>query len=297
MVCAGCATPTPQTDRLMGSEFSIAPQVKLNDVPFIQQQRYLCGPATLAMVMGHLKVQPDLEHITGQTFTQGMQGTFQSEMISAVRRQGLLALKVSRLPQLLEEVAAGHPVIVFQNLGLASFPKWHYAVVTGHDLHGPDIILHSGEKAHQKMDMRLFERSWKLAGHWGLLIMNPDQLSVTASEDDHLAAAAMLETTGKLEAAGLAYQTILKRWPQSELALLGLGNTSFLQQRYHDSAKYFYRAAKLNPDSSIIWHNLALAQGAAGLRQQARVSSQKALATVPQDQMDTYLQSLRQWVE
>jgi hypothetical protein len=44
--------------------------------------------------------------------------------------------------QLCEEVAAGHPVIVLQNIGLSWYLVWHYAVVVGYDLHEGTVIFH-----------------------------------------------------------------------------------------------------------------------------------------------------------
>src|SRR2546422_3737218 len=46
-------------------------------------------------------------------------------------RSGQLAVPVTTLSDLLAEVAAGHPVLVFQNLGLHWIPRWHFAVAVG----------------------------------------------------------------------------------------------------------------------------------------------------------------------
>jgi hypothetical protein len=54
-------------------------------------------------------------------------------MIGAARRHGRLAYLITGPDSMFEEVAAGHPVIVLQNLGLSWYPVWHYAVVVGYD--------------------------------------------------------------------------------------------------------------------------------------------------------------------
>ena len=57
----------------------------------------------------------------------------------------MVALRTApRLADLLQEVAAGHPVIVLQNLGLEWIPVWHYSVVIGYDLSRGQLVLRSG---------------------------------------------------------------------------------------------------------------------------------------------------------
>ena len=55
-------------------------------------------------------------------------------MIAATRGYDRLAVVLdSSLDVVLREVSAGIPVLVLQNLGVASLPLWHYAVVVGFD--------------------------------------------------------------------------------------------------------------------------------------------------------------------
>lgn len=45
---------------------------------------------------------------------------------AAARRHGAVAYVLpDRLDALLEEITAGHPVVVLQNLGLQWIPSWH----------------------------------------------------------------------------------------------------------------------------------------------------------------------------
>lgn len=182
------------------------------------------------MVMTHSGRNISMSELSSQVITTNMRGSFKTDMLSAIRRQGMLALAIKDLKSMITEVSAGLPVLVFQNLGLSWWPQWHYAVVTGHDFSGPDMILHTGDKSYKKMDMRLFERSWILGGHWSYLVVQPGQLSVTADEKTHVEAASMLEALGNLSAAHISYQSIQKRWPTSLGALIGLGNVNYQQK-------------------------------------------------------------------
>lgn len=293
----GCATSTRQTDALVKNHSSLLASSRLKDMPLIKQARNHCGPAAMAMMIKHAGKNVSLDELTSQMFTKNLEGTFQTDMISTARHQGMLAIPVNDLSSLIKEISAGNPVVVFQNLGMSWWPKWHYAVVTGHDFDGPDIFLHTGGEKFKKTDMRFFERSWILGEHWGLLVLRPDQLSVTADERTHVAAAAMLEDLGKLHEAQTAYQTIFRHWPQSLGALIGLGNVTYNERHYQKSVEYLETAVGHHPTSAIAWHNLATAQGAMGTYSRARISSLKAIQLADETNRPIYEKSLETWIK
>ena len=69
-----------------------------------------------------------------QVYLPAREGSLQAEIVAATCRRGLLAPPVEpALDALLAEIAAGHPVLVLQNLGLNWLPRWHYAVAIGYD--------------------------------------------------------------------------------------------------------------------------------------------------------------------
>ena len=72
---------------------------------------------------------------------------------------------------MLTEIAAGNPVIIFENLALSWLPQWHYALALGYDLQRQEIILHSGHDANFRWDLSKFERSWMLGDYWGLVVL------------------------------------------------------------------------------------------------------------------------------
>ena len=291
---SACATSTRQTDRLVRSSQDLKKEHYLN-VPFVEQAQYLCGPAAMTMVMQHTGNFTPLNLLTEQMYTKELKGTFQTEMMSAARRQGFLPLPVRNLHDLLKEVSNGHPVIVFQNLGLKSFPKWHYAVVTGYNLAVPEIILHSGKEKNQKMDMRLFERTWVYADSWALTVETPDDLPSTATELDVAREAVMFESLGKTKLARDIYLSMLKKWPRSYIAHIGLGNTSYALKDYSSSMGYLERASRIFPDKPEIWHNLAFAADKNHKVALARRSSAKAVSLAGAKEKD-FRSSLSKWL-
>ena len=136
----------------------------MSGVPLIQQEAFYCGPTSIAMVMqwsGHDITQQD---VAALAFSPGAGGTYLADMTGSARRLGQLAVEIRSFDALMSEVAAGHPVIVFQNLGLAIAPVWHYGVVTGYDLQKDEVYLNSGQLDQMVLPFALFERTWRRGG-------------------------------------------------------------------------------------------------------------------------------------
>lgn len=262
----GCASSTEQSDRLLVSREDRA--VQIEGVPFIEQSAGHCGPATLAMVFSWAGRPVPVDELATKVFTPGMQGTFQNDMIGAARRHGLVAVPIRDLVSLMAELDAGHPVIVFENLALSWLPQWHYAVVYGYDLAREEVIMHSGPEEAKRWDIRKFERSWKLGDYWGLVVLPPDQLSASASELDHVVASAALEEANHLADARRAYESILKRWPKSLGARIGLGNIAYKDGELQSAVMHLRQATIDHPDSDSARHNRAVAEAA--LREKAK---------------------------
>ena len=147
--CQACSHPGHGRD-LRGAE-GAADRLILDTVPFFPQQAYQCGPAAMAMVLGWsgLPVTPD--NLVDEVYTPGRLGSLQPNLIAAARRRGRLAYPFNGPQPLLAELAAGHPVVVLQNLGTATYPAWHYAVVVGRDRSTDQILLHSGTRARHQI--------------------------------------------------------------------------------------------------------------------------------------------------
>lgn len=294
----GCASSTVQVDALLeatnSSRLNASRSIEIPNVPFINQEAGHCGPATLTMSMQAVGANTDLKTITSQVFTPGMKGSLQADMIGATRRNGLLALPIENLENLLREIAAGNPVIVFENLALSWLPQWHYALVYGYDLDQEVIVMHSGQEKAKRWDLRKFERSWKLADYWGLVVLPPDRLSATADELAHLTAASMVEKQGLIENSFKAYTAILKRWPQSLGALVGSGNYHFSKGDFPAATRSLSLAIKYHPQSATAWHNLAVAQQKANQIAQAKRSALEAVRLATDSLKPQYRASLKE---
>lgn len=258
-ICAlltGCATPQVAELEARWPE-RLPAMVQVAGVPFFPQEDYECGPAALAMAAGAAGVSVTPAALAPQVFLPGRQGSLQVEMLAATRRQGLLAYPLApRIEALLTEVAAGTPVVVFQNLSFAFSPVWHYAVVTGYDRARNRVTLHSGVTERLEMSLFTFERTWARGGHWAMLALPPTRLPATAEPTVYITAAAALERVDA-RAAQAAYATAVQRWPGQRTAMLGLGNTAYAQKDLPRAATAYEATTAAHPDFADAWNNLA----------------------------------------
>jgi tetratricopeptide (TPR) repeat protein len=278
----GCAwlAPPRQTAALAASPpASLPPRRDLDAVPFFAQTPYHCGPAALATVLVHAGFAASPEALGEQVFLPAREGSLQLEMLAGARRAGALAVRLpGELGALLQEVAAGQPVVVLQNLGLSFAPRWHYAVLVGYELEAQRLLLRSGTVRREGLSFTPFEHTWARGGHWAFAVSRPGQLPITTREADATEAALGFERANPSSAARAAvYDSLLVRWPHNLVARIGQGNARAAQGDWAGAATSFQQAAERH-DSAAAWHNLGLALLQTGQREAARSAAQRALA-------------------
>ncbi len=252
----GCATP--QTTAFLATPNDLPRRAELTDVPYYAQEDHQCGPATLAMALQAAGVAATPAQLTDEVYLPGREGSLQIEMLVATRRHGLIAYELApSLNDLLEEVAAGTPVLVLQNLGLSWYTVWHYSVVIGYDLDRREIILRSGPERRQVLPMATFEHVWSRSNYWAMLALNPSRLPHTAVENHYVESALALEQSSQWRSAELAYTAALTRWPSNLTARMGLGNAAYRRGDFAAAEQAFLAATRVHPDAAAAFNNLA----------------------------------------
>ncbi|MDX2446773.1 MAG: PA2778 family cysteine peptidase [Desulfobacterales bacterium] len=265
--------------RQWSSPFNGMPaQYQISSVPFFPQTEYQCGPASLAMTLVWSGVPTDPEKLAGAVYTPALKGSLQPTMIGAARRHGKVAYVISSPEELLKEVAAGHPVIVLQNLGLSWVPVWHYAVVTGYNTDTAVLTLHSGETSRKEIAMRVFDNTWSRSGYWGLLTLPPDRLPVTAAETSYTEAVLGLEKARRWPEAIAGYRAALKKWPDNLPAHMGIGNAYYAMGDLSASEQSFAEATCQFPTAGVAFNNLAQVLFEQGKKEAALAVAEKAVS-------------------
>ena len=256
MLLGGCASQ--QVSRLSADWPANLPEQKeLTNTLFFTQAEYECGPAALAMAITAAGTPTTPEALVPQVYLPARKGSLQIEMPVAVRRAGLLAYTLApELQAVLTEVAAGNPVIVFQNLAWPWYPVWHYAVVIGYDRQAQTLLMHSGTTARMPVSLSAFERTWARGNYWALVALPPDRLPATA-EPARLATAAVALERVAPKAALAAYSSALTRWPTDRSFLLGRGNAAYAIGNLPAAQSAYAAATVAQPDFADAWNNLA----------------------------------------
>jgi tetratricopeptide (TPR) repeat protein len=277
LLLGGCAA-LPPADLASIRAGDLPDRRELTEVPFFAQERYQCGPAALAMALAFAGAPRSPQQLVEQVYLPGREGTLQAEMLAATRRAGLLAYPLPpSFAALLAEVAAGHPVIVLENLRFAVWPLWHYAVAVGYDLPSRQLILRSGTERRLLVGESAFLTAWASAGNWAFVALPPATLPATAAEADYLVAAASLERVAPA-AAGAAYGAALGRWPDNLAARIGLGNVAYALGHLPQAEAEFRQASRDHPESADAWNNLAQVLHEAGRDAEALAAARQAVS-------------------
>ncbi|WP_234982780.1 PA2778 family cysteine peptidase [Ectothiorhodosinus mongolicus] len=258
LLLSGCAG-TPQTRALTQSPPpQLADRIELTQTPFFPQEQYQCGPAALATVLNHQGYRVSDTALVDEIYVPARQGSLQTEILAAVRSRDLMAYVLEpQLESLLKEVASGRPVLVMQNLGVSLFPVWHYAVVIGYDLPEQRIILRSGLNERHINSFKTFERTWRRANRWAIIITDPNEINASAQVLPWLRTASGLEQTGRLKAATSAYQSAMHRWPEQPIAWIGLANTQVAAGDTQAAEAALRDLVAQHPHNAPGWNNLA----------------------------------------
>lgn len=251
-------------------------RVSLDQVPFFADAGTLCGPSTLAGMLGAAGLPTSPTTLTPQVYLPGREGSLQPEMLAAAARHGALAVLLPpTLDALVHELAAGHPVLVLLNLSLSIWPRWHYAVVVGYDLDHGELTLHSGEQAEARWTFNTFEHTWGRSAHWAMGVGRPDQLPATASADAVRTGLLALERATSAATAEPGWAAAAARWPDDLVIGMGLGNSRVATGDVAGATRAFEQVAQRH-DSAAAWNNLALLQWQQGQAEAAREAAHRA---------------------
>lgn len=252
LVLAGCAAG-PELRALRAAPAT--PELSLT--PFFPQQVHQCGPAALATVLVHSGTAVSPEQLADQIYVPDRQGSLQVELLAATRRHQRVPHRLpAHVQPMLEELRAGRPVLVLQNLGLDRLPVWHYAVLIGYDAEREHFLLRSGTERRLAMDAQKFLASWDRAGRWAMVVATASEPPASADATGWLRSVAPFESLGQLETAAQGYSAAVARWPVDASAWTALGNVRYRQERFDDAEAAYEKALREEPAQWVARNNL-----------------------------------------
>lgn len=272
----GCATQSTQIQRERPAD--LPARIELKDTPFFPDDTHFCGPAALATSLSAAGLTTRPESLVDEVFLPDRKGSLQIEMLAGARRHDAVATIIpGTLEALLREIAAGHPVVVLQNLGLSWAPSWHYAVAMGYDLNQDILLLRSGPMKRQELSFRTFEHTWNRSQRWAFVALPPGQLPATATEEETTRALVAFERSAPASESARAYRSGLERWPGNATLAMGLGNALYASDDKTGAEQVFRRAAQTH-NMAAAYNNHARVLLELGRRAEARRAAEKGLA-------------------
>jgi hypothetical protein len=271
LLLGGCAGTAPLATR--------GAPVELRDVPFFAQTDYQCGPAALATLLAHAGLPVTADGLVDAVYVAGLRGSLQPELLGATRRHGLIPYVLPSQPEaLLEELAAGRPVLVLQNLGFDRAPVWHYAVVVGYD--GEHVILRSGTEQRRLERTGRFLKTWERGGRWAFVALPPGALPAASTPALYVRALAGAEPLLPPADADAAYSAALERWPDDAPLLFAAAARSHARRDLNAAKLLYERLLERAPDDAAARNNLANLLADEGCPAAALAQARRALALV-----------------
>ncbi len=284
LLLSGCAGMLPGTPLPATEVAGLPPAHELTDVSFYPQRRYQCGPAALATVLATHGIDITPDELVEQVYLPERQASLPEELTSSARSYDMLVYPLApSVTDLLTEVARGHPVLVFQNLGLNWLPRRHFAVVVGYDLTSGKIVLRSGTTQRRRTPLATFAQTWARTGYRAWVILPAGEVPATADIRHYLLAAHALEQSDRPQAARAAYRAAVHTWPESAGAWMALGNSHYQAEAYRQAGNAFQQAVRLAPRDPQGWNNLAYALLKQYCPQQARRAAACATRLAPEE--------------
>ena len=258
--------------------------VELIQTPFYPQVTDQCGPSALAAILNSSGVAVTPEVLKSRIYIPDRQGSLQIELLAATRGYGRMPYLIdTNISALLDEVRAGRPVLVLQNLGSNRAPVWHYAVVVGYLADERRFILRSGDQKRHVTSASRFVRTWQRAGYWGALSLQPGEMPASPDADKYVRSVAAVEAIGDIASAAAGYHAATERWPEHSLAWLGMGNAYYAQGNLDSAESAYKRILSMDSDHLIALNNLSQVQIDRGCFKDASATLDAALSAAKSD--------------
>lgn len=196
LALSGCASAPPTS--LKG----LPQRVEISSVPFYRGNANHSGSMALAALLSQ----------RGAPITPGLLDkalnlpkavdTLDTGIARVAREYGMVVYPLDKqLDALLEQVAAGHPVLLRYQEGSMWWSEPRYAVMIGYDRYKKRVLLRSGMHRRQLLDFDSFASAWAKQGSWAVLVQSPRQLPARVDRQRWLQAADELARAGQEVAA------------------------------------------------------------------------------------------------
>lgn len=226
----------------------------------VAQKSHQCGPAALESVMRHWGKDVQADAITRELYQSGSRGVLNFMLAQYARNSGFWTetgnADISRLKSwILKDI----PVIVMVRTGppLLWVSNYHFVVVKGFDDADQIFYANTGKAETQAIPYLKFEKRWKDAGNWYLIICPPEKVDWELEANEAGDLGFLLEDLNQLEIAEKWYQYSLKKNPEKQVIQFNLANIFLKTRRWDEAEKLYIDLLKEKPEWGPLSNNLA----------------------------------------
>lgn len=142
----------------------------IEGVPYVRQERLLCGPACLGMVLGYYGVTIPQERLADELYRKELSGTLNLDLLVAARRHGFDAgMHRGSLELVRDYLRREVPVIALVRVSQKP-ERYHYLVIFGYDDEKETLTVHSGNLRAGEIGYAEFKEDWEAADRWMLTV-------------------------------------------------------------------------------------------------------------------------------
>ena len=260
LLLAGCAGP--DSSRIRESVRSgNSPGHYVEGVPFVRQDRFYCGPAAISTIEKFFGEDVEQSAIAEEVFAQSVKGTLTLDIELYARRQGYWSRRTGRdIADLKQWLNRDVPVAVLLQVGPRYLRKYHFIVLVGYSDHDRVFLAHDGARPNALTPFHLFERRWRRAGRWGLVMAPPDKVTWQLDAAGHNDLGVRYEKLGRPQKSLHSYENAIAADASNPLYHFNRANVLFKLHKGKPTALViagFQKALDLDPDFADARNNLA----------------------------------------
>ena len=253
-------------------------------VPFVRQKQFFCGPAALASVARFYGKTVDQDEVAQKVFSEKLKGSLTLDLQLFARDQGYWTSTAQQdLDDLKLCLDLRVPVIVFMQVGPRLFRQLHFVVVTGYEEDRGIFLAHDGYRPDAVISFRSFERQWRRAGSWSLVMAPPEKVHWELDAEGLNGLGVIYERGKQFEKALDLYDRAINLDPGAALYHLNRSNVLFKKTGPKGAdigaiIEGYRTALRLEPDYADAHNNLAYVLKTQGQLDKALKNAESAVA-------------------
>ncbi len=188
--------------------------VYIENVPFVRQSFFYCGPASLEAVLKYWKRPISQREIADSVYIKKAKGAFNFEMADFALKKGFFTKDYAgSIEDIKFYLKRSVPVIVLQEKG-ALFSDYHYVIVTGINEKGGFIVINDGINKGAVVSFEDFLKRWRNAGNWMLVVVPPERVDWAKEPGEYNKLGIIFEQNGNLDSAKNSYLKAISFSPE-----------------------------------------------------------------------------------